>query len=228
MWRLRDAASLAVLARVRLGDFAEQRWGAPYLVAHRADLHSALIARASRAPDISIITGAAVRDFALHADGVTVSIDRAGKIVEAVRPHAGRPPTGCGRACARWPATRARAAFPAASPGAPRCAATARPARSSPAITEPNSVTAFLHPNSHMIVYPLRGGDTLNLVAVTEGAALGENWSGQADPALLDARGRRRFQRHRQADRSGGELDRLADSHRRPSPVHGRSAAASR
>ena len=38
-----------------------------------------------------------------------------------------------------------------------------------------------------MIVYPLRGGDTINLVAVTEGAALGESWSGQADPALLDA-----------------------------------------
>src|SRR3954447_8309872 len=57
----RDARSLATLARVKLGDFAEQRWGAPYLVAHRADLHSALIARASRVPEIRIVTGAAVR-----------------------------------------------------------------------------------------------------------------------------------------------------------------------
>src|SRR5690349_15450199 len=44
---LRDACSLAVLARVKLGDFAERRWGAPYLVAHRADLHNALLARAA-------------------------------------------------------------------------------------------------------------------------------------------------------------------------------------
>ena len=36
-----------------------------------------------------------------------------------------------------------------------------------------------------MIVYPLRGGDTINIVAVTAGAALGEDWSGQADPLLL-------------------------------------------
>ena len=39
-----------------------------------------------------------------------------------------------------------------------------------------------------MIVYPLRGGDTINLVAVTAGEARGESWSGQADPALLAGR----------------------------------------
>ena len=211
---LRDAASLAVLARVRLGDFAEQRWGAPYLVAHRADLHSALIARASRAPDISIITDAAVRDFALYADGVTVSIDRDGKIVEA----SGRMLVA---ADGVWSSLRALAGDKGKSRFSGRIAWRAAVRGDGAAgkiiagITEPNSVTAFLHPNSHMIVYPLRGGDTLNLVAVTEGSALGENWSGQADPALLDARGRRRFQRHRQADQSGGELDRLADPHRR-------------
>ena len=183
---LRDAASLAVLARVRLGDFAAQRWGAPYLVAHRADLHSALIARASRAPDISIITDAAVRDFAMYADGVTVSIDRAGKIVEA----SGRMLVA---ADGVWSSLRALAGDKGKSRFSGRIAWRAAVRGDGAAgkiiarITEPNSVTAFLHPNSHMIVYPLRGGDTLNLVAVTEGSALGENWSGQADPALLDA-----------------------------------------
>src|SRR5919108_6055886 len=57
---LRDARSLAVLARVKFGDFAERRWGAPYLVAHRADLQSALLARASHEPDITIVTGSTV------------------------------------------------------------------------------------------------------------------------------------------------------------------------
>ncbi|TIW01669.1 MAG: salicylate hydroxylase, partial [Mesorhizobium sp.] len=35
---LKDAKSLRELARVPLGQAAEKRWGAPYLVAHRADL----------------------------------------------------------------------------------------------------------------------------------------------------------------------------------------------
>src|SRR6185369_10243234 len=78
-----DAGSLNVLAQVRLGEFAELRWGAPYLVAHRADLQSVLLARARQEPDITIATVAAVSDFALHARGVTASIDRGGRIVEA-------------------------------------------------------------------------------------------------------------------------------------------------
>ena len=41
---LRDAATLAELARIPLGDAAETRWKAPYLVVHRADLQKALLA----------------------------------------------------------------------------------------------------------------------------------------------------------------------------------------
>src|SRR5215510_6690263 len=52
-----DARTLRVLARVRLGDFALARWGAPYLVAHRADLQGVLLASAEQERDITIITG---------------------------------------------------------------------------------------------------------------------------------------------------------------------------
>src|SRR5262249_16144741 len=75
---------LKVLAPVRLRSFAEQRWGGPYLVVHRADMQSALLARASKEPDISIVRGATVSDFAVHAQGVTISIDRDGKIFEVL------------------------------------------------------------------------------------------------------------------------------------------------
>jgi len=42
---LKDAATLRELARVPLGQAAEARWQAPYLVAHRADLQAALLAQ---------------------------------------------------------------------------------------------------------------------------------------------------------------------------------------
>jgi salicylate hydroxylase len=179
---LRDARSLAVLARVRLGDFAEQRWGASYLVAHRADLHSALIARASREADIRIIAGSAVRDFAQHGGGVTVSTDRDGKVVETT----GRMLVA---ADGVWSSLRGLAGDKGGFSG--RIAWRAAVRGDGPAgqiiagITEPNSVTAFLHRKSHMIVYPLRGGDTVNIVAITRGGALGESWSRQVDPSLL-------------------------------------------
>ena len=181
---LRDARSLAVLARVKLGDFAEQRWGAPYLVAHRADLHSAL----SRAPRASPISASSrVRRSATSrcmAHGVTVSTDRDGKVVEAT----GRMLVA---ADGVWSGLRNLAGDKGKSRFSGRIAWRAAVRGDGPAgsivkaITEPNSVTAFLHANSHMIVYPLRGGDTVNIVAVTEGGALGESWSRQADRALL-------------------------------------------
>src|SRR5690606_38751566 len=40
---LRAASSLAEIARIPLGQAAEQRWGAPYLAVHRGDLHKILL-----------------------------------------------------------------------------------------------------------------------------------------------------------------------------------------
>ena len=95
-------------------------------------------------------------------------------------------------------------------------------------ITEPNSVTAFLHPNSHMVVYPLRGGDTINIVAVTEGVALGEGWSGRPTQSLLAgavAGASKEVGRH---DRGGGAAGPSGRSTRSRSTAHGRLVAVSR
>ena len=55
---LRDAATLRQLAIVRLGAWGEQRWGAPYLVLHRATLHRVLLDAATSDERIAIATGA--------------------------------------------------------------------------------------------------------------------------------------------------------------------------
>jgi salicylate hydroxylase len=179
-----DAHTLVGLAQVRLGDFAERRWGAPYLVAHRADLQSALLARASREQDIRIITGATVADFAVHARGVTASIDRDGRTVEATaRLLAG--------ADGVWSTLRGLAGEKGKSRFSGSIAWRATIRSDGPAgavlsrITSPNSVAVFVHPRVHLIVYPLRGGNTLNLVAVTGGPSPGESWTAQSDTSQL-------------------------------------------
>lgn len=179
-----DARTSATLAQVRLGDFAQQRWGAPYLVAHRADLQSALLARASREQDIRIITGATVADFAVHARGVTASIDREGKTVEATA----RLLVG---ADGVWSTLRGLAGEKGKSRFSGSIAWRATVRSDGPAgavlsrMTSANSVAVFVHPRVHLIVYPLRGGNTLNLVAVTSGPSPGQSWNAQPDRSQL-------------------------------------------
>jgi salicylate hydroxylase len=183
---LLDARNLGLLARVRLGDFAERRWGAPYLVAHRADLHSALLARAGTEPNISIMTGATVADFAVHARGVTVSTDRDGTILETL---AGLLVGADGV----WSRLRGLAGEKGRSrfSGSIAWRASVRGDGTAGEIlgrhAEANAVTVFIHPRLHLVVYPLRGGETLNLVAVTAGHSPGEVWAGRAERPLLEA-----------------------------------------
>jgi len=163
---MRRAGTLAEIARVPLGDFAEQRWGAPYLVAHRADLQNALLRTVQAHPHIQLTTGAHVRDFALSEGSATLTFDCAGERQEAhgllaigadgvwsaIRGLAGE--VGKSRFIGQlaWRRTLAEGeddfgAFQAACGG--------------------NVVTAFLHPGFHLIAYPLRGGRAINLVAFT-------------------------------------------------------------
>lgn len=179
-----DAGNLRPLARVRLGAFAEDRWGAPYLVAHRADLQSALLAAVSREPEIRLATGAAVSDFAPHARGVTASVDHGGKVVEATA----RLLVG---ADGVWSTLRGLAGDKGRSSFSGSLAWRATARASGPAgeilarIGNPRSVTVFVHPAAHFIVYPLRGGDALNIVGIAGGAAAGGGWNTPADPTPL-------------------------------------------
>jgi salicylate hydroxylase len=182
--KLVDAVSLKVLAEVRLGEFAERRWGAPYLVAHRADLQSMLLARARQEPDITIATEAAVSDFALHARGVTASIDRGGRIVEAN----GRLLVA---ADGVWSTLRALAGESGNSRFSGNIAwrATVRAGGEAGALLArifgSNAVGVLVHSACHIIVYPLRSGELFNLVAVIRGDSPGDVWTGQAAVDLL-------------------------------------------
>lgn len=181
---LRDARSGTRIASVALGDDAESRWGAPYLVAHRADLQGALVARAAREPGIELIKGARVTSVRQGSGGAAATIefgDRTDEVAcrllvgaDGVRSVVRR----LGDAEARhrpsghvaWRTTvggesSTRAALSHLMPG--------------------DAVTVFLHPAYHLVAYPVRSGTALNLVAITRLDKAVEDAAGGADPAPL-------------------------------------------
>ncbi|MGB3388659.1 MAG: FAD-dependent monooxygenase, partial [Pseudaminobacter sp.] len=80
---LRDAGTLSALARVPLGRIAQARWGARYLVAHRADLQGALLAAVTNHPAIRLTTGATVTNKRHDGQGVTAAMETADGTFEA-------------------------------------------------------------------------------------------------------------------------------------------------
>ena len=58
------------LTRMPVAD-AEQRWGAPYLAIHRADLQRVLAEAVRRRPNVDLRFGTTVGDVALHTDRIS-------------------------------------------------------------------------------------------------------------------------------------------------------------
>lgn len=188
---LKDAATLRELARVPLGQTAEARWRAPYLVAHRADLQAVLMARVAELPNIHLTTGARVASIAIGTHGVTVSVEIDGKTIEVE----GSLLVG---ADGVWSSVRARvdSTRGAASPRSrfsgelawrTTVAVDSAAGQAFAAIGAVDCVTTFLHPGFHMVAYPVSKGDAFNLVAFTRGERIAEGWSGHADPGILAA-----------------------------------------
>ncbi|AZO70191.1 MULTISPECIES: FAD-dependent monooxygenase [unclassified Mesorhizobium] len=185
---LKDAATLRELARVPLGQAGERRWGAPYLVAHRADLQAALTARTAERPEIQLVTGARVTGIAVAPQNIVVTVQgdgggaevAAGLLVGAdgvwssVRSQlAGKDPAF----------TRSR--FSGELAWRATVAAESAAGQTFAAIGAAACVTTFLHPGFHMVAYAVSKGSAFNLAAFTKGERIAEGWSGHADPAIL-------------------------------------------
>ncbi|MEW9837649.1 FAD-dependent monooxygenase [Mesorhizobium marinum] len=181
---LRDASSLAELGRVPLGAYAELRWKAPYLTAHRADLQAALLAHVEREPGIELTTGATVRDIAPHPLGVSVVVDSTGRtttasgmmLVAADGVWSSLRRLTCAEPASRFSGQVAWRRTVRADSAAGRALAQAGVG---------GSVTAFLAPGFHLVTYPVRAGAALNIVAFTPGKAIGETWAGNLDIGIL-------------------------------------------
>jgi len=185
---LKDAATLRELARVPLGQAAETRWGAPYLAAHRADVQAALTAQVAERPDVELVTGARVTGVATGPQGVAVAAEADGRATQA----SGQLLVG---ADGVWSSVREKLAGREPGFGKSRfsgelawratVAAESAAGEAFVAVGAADSVTTFLHPGFHLVVYPVSQGSAVNLAAFTRGERIAEGWSGHADPAIL-------------------------------------------
>ena len=69
---MRDGVSGKLLKRLQLGKNFESRYGAPYRVAHRADLHAALLSVVKSRPNITMRLNEKISSVDVHLDGLTL------------------------------------------------------------------------------------------------------------------------------------------------------------
>jgi salicylate hydroxylase len=180
--RVLRAVSGREIVRVPLGRAAELRYGAPYWVIHRADLQAGLIEALEATPDFVLRLGRKVDDYAVHAHGITV---QARGRSDAIDEHGialigadGLWSTVRGKLGDRRPPQfRRRTAWRALVP-ADRVAAQAREAAS----------VLWLGANAHLVHYPLKGGQMINLVAIVSDTARIAGWSAAGRGSDLLAR----------------------------------------
>ncbi|HEV2504323.1 MAG TPA: FAD-dependent monooxygenase [Mesorhizobium sp.] len=181
---LKDAASLRERARVPLGAFAEQRWQAPYLTAHRADVQAALVAQVAETTGIRLITGAMLRDIGISPEGVVGTFEQDGT---QVRPIGSLliGADGVWSKVRELPGLAGKSRFTGELAWRVTVAADSTAGRTFASVGVAGCVTAFLHSGFHLIAYPVSAGTAINLVAFTKGERIADGWSGHADPAIL-------------------------------------------
>jgi salicylate hydroxylase len=178
--RARDGATLAVMPL----DDAERRWGAPYLVVHRADLQRVLLEAIARESSIRLQTGAAVAGFASGENSVAIAIEQGVVRLKA----AGDCLIGADgvRSFVRQRLGADSARFS----GRTAWRATVDAARAPPAMRG-EETTLWLGRKAHLVHYSLRGGSIINVVAIVDEDFCPDGadfWSSPGDRSFLRAR----------------------------------------
>jgi salicylate hydroxylase len=159
------------LARVPLGSAVARRYGAPYWVAHRGDLQATLAAAVEAHPDITLRLGTRAEDYALHANGITVHLRTA-------RGSDDEHGLALIAADGLWSTFRAALGDQAPPRFARRTAWRALvPARVLVSEFREPAVSLWLGPDAHLVLYPVKGGEAINLVAIVRDDWREPGWS---------------------------------------------------
>ncbi|WP_332814541.1 FAD-dependent monooxygenase [Ramlibacter sp.] len=162
---VRDALDGRVLGTLALGASTQQRYGAPYLTVHRADLHAALL-RAATEAGAWLRTG--LRIASVRVDGELAQAHlEGGALVEA---------DALAIADGVWSRLREQLVGDGPAPATGHVAYRALvPMAQLPARLRGDEVQAWLGPHMHLVRYPVRAGEALNVVGFIEGRA-GAGW----------------------------------------------------
>ena len=177
---IRSMRSGAEVASVTLGAFMRERFGAPYLVVHRADLQTLLLDAVRSGPNVRLLLGRTLVGVDDGPAGVGVTIERSGGAREIVgaalvvgadglwsrtRRAIGDARAPVHRGYAAWRATVPRAAVPAALQGP--------------------DTNLWVGRDRHVVHYPLARGGLVNVVAVCGRAQPTDGWTTPGDAREL-------------------------------------------
>lgn len=166
--RVRDGASGAELACLPLGNWIAERHGAPYWVAHRRDLHAALLSAARSEPLVALATGFSVAEAASNDTHA------------AVANEAGQTRTGAALIAADgvWSTVRTRL-FGTPSPRyTGKSAARSVVARAGlPPEVSASETGVWLFPHAHVVHYPISGGEEMAIIVVVNDEHGERQWS---------------------------------------------------
>jgi salicylate hydroxylase len=178
--RVRNASDGAELVRMRLGATFTDRYGAPYATIHRADLQGLLL-EAAQAQGVELRLAARARAAWQTMDAAGLHIDGEGDIeAEALVGADGL-----------WSIVRQQVCADGLPPPTGHVAYRGLVAQAGlPQALRTQEVNVWLGPHMHLVAYPVRGGDELNVVAIVEGQGKGpaENWDQEALAVDLQAR----------------------------------------
>ena len=155
---LKDGLTGGLLARIPLGDVAEARYGAPYLVMARHVLHGLLLAAARAAPNITLSCGVRVASCSVIDEHVFFGGSQGSKPLE-----------GCGLVAADGVHSVLRGQFFSDARETPSGKTALRALVPMPPRLpdgEECAVCVWMGPNAHLVHYPIGDRGELNVVAV--------------------------------------------------------------
>jgi 3-hydroxybenzoate 6-monooxygenase len=171
---MRDAVDGSVLTRLDLAD-TERRYGFPYVVIHRSDLHGTLL-QACRDAGVELVTDVKVTGYEQLPDGAAAVHAGGREEAPVVIAADGLSSVARGLLSDDEPVSSAYVAYRGAVP-----------------ITEVagkdvslEDVVVFVGPKCHFVQYPLRQGEMLNQVAVFESPKAVAGLADWGNPDELD------------------------------------------
>jgi len=173
---MRDALTGKLIVRIPLEEAFFQRFGEPYAVTHRADIHGTFLKACQKSNLVTLETSRRVDSFEDTGKGVTVTLEDGQKAE-------GRALIGCD---GMWSNIRERIV----GDGKPRVSGhiayrAVLKREDVPKDLWRPEVVLWAGPRTHLVHYPLRRGELYNLVAVFHSDHYEEGWNAEGSKDLL-------------------------------------------